>query len=378
MTDTAPPGQHGCEREGGQERSQARGGVLLSVVVPARRCGAMLERSLAALRASESPGGEWELIVVDDASGDDTPAVAGRFADLVLRVEHGPRGPRGPAFARNRGARCARGEYIVFVDADVCVHPAALAGFASAFRTGPDVVAVFGAYDAAPAHCGVVSQYRNLLHHYVHVTNAGDAETFWAGCGAVRHSAFLAAGMFDEQRFPRPQIEDIELGVRLRAAGGRILLVPAIQGTHLKRWTLGRMIATDFHDRAVPWTQLLIESGSVIRGGSLNVSLAERVFTALAAVVVLAAGAALASESWIPLVAALAALASVVAGNATLIRWFARQRGVAFALRVIPLRLIFYAVSGAGAAWAIVGHVRRRGLRNRPRPAALAPVSPVR
>jgi hypothetical protein len=70
---------------------------------------------------------------------------------------------------------------------------------------------------------------------------------------------FLAIGGFDTVRFPRPQIEDIELGYRLRDAGGRIVLDPTVQGTHLKQWTFWRMLRTDVIDRGIPWMRLLLE-----------------------------------------------------------------------------------------------------------------------
>ena len=59
----------------------------------------------------------------------------------------------------------------------------------------------------------MVSQYRNLLHHFVHQHGHAEASTFWAGCGAIRRAAFDAVGGFDAARFPRPSIEDIELGL---------------------------------------------------------------------------------------------------------------------------------------------------------------------
>ena len=102
------------------------------------------------------------------------------------------------------------------------------------FRGGPTLTAVFGSYDDAPAEPGVVSQFRNLLHHHVHQQGAGEATTFWAGLGAVRADAFRAAGGFDAERYPLPSVEDIDLGTRLSRNGGRILLDPLIQGTHLK------------------------------------------------------------------------------------------------------------------------------------------------
>ena len=59
---------------------------------------------------------------------------------------------------------------------------------------------------------------------------AGEAQTFWAGLGAVRRERFLEAGGFDAGRYPAPAIEDIELGLRLTDAGHRILLDPADPG----------------------------------------------------------------------------------------------------------------------------------------------------
>ena len=331
--------------------------LTCSVIVPARQCAQMLLQSLPAIRASTLPRDCWELIVVDDGSTDDTAEMAAGFADRVLRLAGGP---LGPAAARNRGAEVARGTFLVFVDADVCIRPTVLAEFVNAFSEDDGIAAVFGAYDTEPRAPGLVSQYRNLLHHYVHLTNQGDADTFWAGCGAVRRSAFVSAGMFDEKRFPRPQIEDIELGYRLVAHGGRILLRPEIQGTHLKRWTLGRMLATDFKDRAVPWMLLLLGRGNAGRDGTLNIRHTEKILTALVglALVGMVLAAALVDARWLLL--SLACIVCVVLGNLALLRWFAERRGVWFALAVIPLRLAFYVVSGAGAVWAMFLHITGR------------------
>ena len=77
---------------------------------------------------------------------------------------------------------------MVFFDADVLVRPDTLTRYAVLFANEPTVAAAFGAYDDRPTEPGAVSQYRNLLHHFTHLSNAGEAYTFWAGCGAVRRS----------------------------------------------------------------------------------------------------------------------------------------------------------------------------------------------
>ena len=128
-------------------------------------------------------------------------------------------------------------------------------------RPTPRLVAVFGSYDDQPADPAPVSRFRNLLHHHVHSSSPGPAETFWAGLGAIRRDAFLAAGGFDAARYPEPAIEDIELGTRLVADGASIVLDPQIRGTHLKRWSLTSMVRTDLVRRGIPWVQLQLESG---------------------------------------------------------------------------------------------------------------------
>jgi hypothetical protein len=164
----------------------------------------------------------------------------------------------GPAQARNLGARHASGDLLVFVDSDVAVHSDAFTRIRAHFEADPALTAVFGSYDDEPAGPGLVSSFRNLLHHHVHHEGAGTAATFWAGLGAVRRDAFEANGGFDEQRFSRPSVEDIDLGLRLTAAGARIELDSSIQGTHLKEWTLASMLWTDFVARGIPWTALVL------------------------------------------------------------------------------------------------------------------------
>ena len=65
-------------------------------------------------------------------------------------------------------------------------------------------------------------------------------------------------GGFDERRFVHPSIEDVELGARLVAAGGKIRLVPEAQGKHCKDWTLLQVWRTDILRRAYPWSCLLM------------------------------------------------------------------------------------------------------------------------
>ncbi len=157
----------------------------LSVVVPVRNGGRDFERCLQRLRDSILT--DFELIVVDDGSTDDSAATraAGR----------GDRPP--PARPARTGRRPQPGgpgrdlaHSIFFLDADVAVHPETLGG-PRPVRARPSLSALFGSYDDSPAAPGVVSQYRNLLHHFVHQQGVfrdeiRPAHTFWTGCGVIR------------------------------------------------------------------------------------------------------------------------------------------------------------------------------------------------
>lgn len=340
----------GAEPKGGTRDGGSS--PFLSVIMPVHRAADLLPETMGALAASDLPREEWELIAVDDASGDDTPVVAAAFADAVIRL---PERPQGPAYARNRGVEVARGDCLVFIDADVRVHPDTLRRIADIFRERPDVDALFGSYDDRPPAPGIVSRFRNVMHHYVHQQNAGEAETFWAGCGAIRREAFEEAGGYDEWRFPRPQIEDIELGRRLRRLGRRILLRPEIQVTHLKRWTFRDVLRTDFAHRGVPWSRLLVQEGSGPGGKALNLRAKEKICTGLAAV---AALSVVAVALWrLPglLRVGAAALGMVAVLNLGFYRALARSGGWWFPFAAFPLHVLYYLTNTVSAVsgWAV-------------------------
>ena len=266
--------------------------VSVTAIMPVYNGLGYMTESLPPLLALVEEGRLSEVLVVDDGSTDGSGAwAAGRGARVLKSA-----GRVGPGAARNQAAREARGDVVLFVDADVVIHPDAVDHLRKALES-PDVVAVFGSYDDAPPDPAFASQYMNLRHHHVHHEAAGEASTFWAGCGAVRKEAFLACGGYDAERFGRPSVEDIELGYRLRRAGGRIRLVPEMQGTHLKQWTAWSVIHTDVVCRALPWSRMLLREPEAV--SDLNAGAAERVKALLAGLLVLSIPAALLGGLWL-------------------------------------------------------------------------------
>ncbi len=326
---------------------------LISVVVPAHDAELLLPYCLGAIVSSDLPRAQWELIVVDDASRDATAAIAAGIADKVVELNGQP---RGPAFARNRGFEAARGNIVAFVDADVCIHPDVLRRFAALFRDDDLLGAVLGSYDDEPSVPAFVSQYRNLLHHYVHQRNAGYARSFWAGCGAVRREPFIEAGMFDENRYGRPQIEDVELGYRMHDKGHRLLLDPSILGTHRKRWTLGGMIRSDFSHRGVPWTHLLLERGEFLGGQSLSVDTGEKLSVAMVGVLAICVLLLGAFHNMAAVSATILCLVVLLVLNRRLIGWYLEKRGVRFAAGAFAMHIVYHATNVASVAYGAVTH----------------------
>ncbi len=305
----------------------------LSVVIPASNAPMTLDACLAGARAGLRA--DDEVIVVDDFD------------------------VRSPSRLRNLGASRAQGEVLVFVDADVVLHEDALERLRVAFADDQELVAVFGSYDEHPPP-GTVSSFRNLLHHNVHHEGAGDAETFWAGLGAIRREPFLAVGGFDIERFPRPMLEDVELGMRMTDAGLRIKLMPQIQGRHLKSWTLSAMLMSDLRERGIPWTRLLIERKSV--PNTLNLGWPHRL-SALTVVVSIVATVGLRRPAALP-----AGAAVLVWINRRFYGVLYRHGGPKLLVAGVGLHALHHLAAVSALPLGIIAHIRRGGSTPRPEP----------
>jgi hypothetical protein len=296
--------------------------VRLTAVVPATDRPPGLPRVRATIQAAEAA--PEELIVVELPEGSSAAA------------------------ARNAAARRATGDVLVFVDSDVLVHHDTFRRIRERFDRDPGLTAIFGSYDDAPECRNVVSTFRNLLHHHVHQQSTGPALTFWSGLGAIRRDAFLAAGGFDRDR---RAIEDIELGMRLVAAGARVELDAAVLGTHVKSWSLARMVRTDLRVRGVPWVSLLLRRR--LLPATLNLGWRHRL-SAVASLTLLA-GVALLE----PLVAS-GALAALVGLNRSFYALLWRTAGPRVALAGPPLHVLHLLTAAAAIPLGVAVHARSR------------------
>lgn len=320
---------------------------FLSIIVPVYNGGYAFIYCLSAIEQSKFKN--WELIVVDDSSTDHSAIIAEKFGATVLKTN----GRLGPGAARNLGAQAASGEYLCFIDADCEVHSDTLTNLVQTLKHRPEIDAIFGSYDDAPKATNFVAQYKNLFHHYVHQNGNEEASTFWAGCGAVKRSTFLTNGGFDVQRYQRPSIEDIDLGYRIRQAGGKIYLAKQVQVKHHKAWDMKSLIKTDVLDRGIPWTKLLLsnKSGFV---NELNLQISSRISVAATYVLLILLLASL-YKNEITLLALFTATLLLLL-NLNVYRFFYEKRGFLFTIRAIFMHWLYYFYSGVAFICGALPH----------------------
>lgn len=247
----------------------------VTIVMPAYNASAHLKKTVPAALAAAARVPGTRFVLVNPGSTDDTAEVAKALGAEVFSLPH----RAGPALARNVGVKECDSEVILFIDSDCVAHPDVVERTQQHFAEDPELVSLIGSYDSDPPEKNFFSQYMNLRHHVTHQHANRDRAGFWAGCGAVRLSAFNQVGGFDPERYPMPMIEDIDLGIKLLPLGN-CKLDPNMHVTHLKLWTMRGVIETDIKCRAIPWGKLILETGEV--PNDLNLRWGQRVSAMLA------------------------------------------------------------------------------------------------
>lgn len=227
----------------GQRKS---GGLQISVVVPTYRRPELLSKCLDSLAEQDMRPDGYEVVVIDDGSGDGTQAVLREHSEgwANLRWFTQPVN-RGPAAARNRGVVEAIAPLILFIDDDIVATPDLVSRHAAFYEAcDDDAVGVVGHVSWLPEL--PVSDFMRWLDsttlQFAFESMApGQVEHPWEAfytCNLSLPRRMLEdAGGFDE-RFPYPAFEDIDMGLRLARAGFRLVYVPAALAWHSRAVTL--------------------------------------------------------------------------------------------------------------------------------------------
>ncbi|MFC1576914.1 glycosyltransferase family 2 protein [Candidatus Omnitrophota bacterium] len=208
--------------------------MKFSVIIPVRNAQDTLKPCLDAVFSSENR--DLEVILVDDNSADRSRAIAGRYPCKIVALKEN----KGTAIARNIGKEHARGETLVFLDADAVIKKNSLNIIDKDFAHGSDIVAVTGILSKECPHKNFFSQYKNLYMHYIFRRCPRFIDFLYGSIVAIKKDDFLP---FNEQF---KITDDTELGQRYKRLNKKILLDPELEVTHLKKYDLKSIIRNDF------------------------------------------------------------------------------------------------------------------------------------
>ena len=324
-------------------------GMTVSVVIPVFNAAPTLEHCLGALQTqTRTPN---EIIVVDDGSTDETIHVAEHCGARVIRQQQ-----QGPASARNRGAQSARGEILLFTDADCEPSPEWIERMSTPFAD-PRIVATKGTYRTRQHQLIARLVQLEYEFRYERMARFSQIDFVDSHAAGYRRTVLLQSGGFDTAFPTSTSAEDIDLSFRLARQGYRMIFVPQAWVWHQHPVALDKHL---LRKAKYGWWRALLylRYPDKIRGDTHTAPVLKTQFALLALLVVSLLGALV----WQPMLAGIAMLALLVLLLTTLpfVGW-AWSRDVAVALAWIPITLLRVVVQGAGLALGLIYY----GLLNR-------------
>lgn len=205
------------------ESKRTHESVKISVIVPAYNAADTIADCLAALQKQTRPPDE--IIVVDDGSTDETVGTAQMFGVCVLKQTH-----RGPAAARNLGVQAARGDIVMFTDADCVPHADWIEQMQKPF-SDPKVVGVKGAYSSKQKQLIARLVQLEFEDKYDRMRQYKTIDFIDTYSAAYRRDVFVALGGFNEI-FPTASVEDVEFSFRIAERNLRLVFAPRAQVQH--------------------------------------------------------------------------------------------------------------------------------------------------
>ncbi len=220
--------------EGSVARDRPVDTARLSVVIPTYGGGVRLATTLSAVMSSETTALDGvEVIVVDDGSPEPVAPVLAEYLGAapipltIIRQENA-----GPAAARNRGFRAARGEIVLFLDDDVEIPPDLIAGHAAAHRHWPNSV-VWGRCVLPPGSSVMRDTLERLGGDWTDVTEEyRRVSSLASGHLSVERDTFAARGSVYAEELRTPAAEEYELAHRVRQEGIRVVFASRLVALH--------------------------------------------------------------------------------------------------------------------------------------------------
>lgn len=213
----------------------------LSLIIPLYNGENYIEQCLDAALLQDYPN--YEIIVVDDASTDDSLSLIEKYSVEIVRMSQNS----GAAAARNAGAKQADSKYCVFIDSDVVIPRDALSRIKRSHDIHPEIAIVVGDYSENSMHLNFISDYKNL--ELVYRGSTGDEYKKYAASYFlfIRKEDYLKAGGFNENLKGTTTAEDIDFGLRVCRGEARVFYDRSLTVDHLKTYTFYEMLQTNYH-----------------------------------------------------------------------------------------------------------------------------------
>lgn len=242
---------------------------MISIIIPTYNSAARLRLLLKSIYNGSNSTEDFETIVVDDCSADETLAVVKEFPLVkLLKLDI----QSGPAFARNFGARKAKGNILFFTDADTVLFPDTLANTKRVLSNNPGIKCFLGNYDKVPANSGFMPRYKALLEYSEEIrlikNDNFEYTSFAPRPGIVYKDVFFEIGGFNTG-YKGADIEDMEFGYRV-SKKYIIKFSPEIKIKHNYPDTLIKEIKP-FARRCFLYARLLIYRKKVDKAGEASV-----------------------------------------------------------------------------------------------------------
>ncbi len=224
---------------------------MISIVIPTYNASRFMPNLLFSIFNQEVE--DMEVIIVDDCSTDNTVEVVRQYPVRVIRMEKNG----GPARARNRGVKEAKGDIIFFLDSDVIVLDGTVREVKDYFEKKSGASCVIGVCATEPLNHGFVPKYMAMFE-YIHLLGArgNKVSVFAPRCGAIKKELFLRAGGYDES-YRGADVEDFELARRIIRID-TIMLNPDMLVRHQFVNNVGEAVRNYFK-RAVMWLHLFLK-----------------------------------------------------------------------------------------------------------------------
>jgi len=219
---------------------------LVTVVAPTYNEERYIEQFAACMAAQDFPGRDFEVLIVDGGSGDRTREMVRAIVarDPRFRLVDNP--GRFQPQARNVGVRNACGEYILMADVHAEYPPDYIRASVEAVKqtgawlVGPILTTAPGAATRVARAIAIVQSHRFGVGNSEFRIGKEAREVDTVAFGCIRRATFEKVGLYHELL---PRHEDNEMHGRLRRAGGKIMVTPAIRATYYARPTVRLLLA---------------------------------------------------------------------------------------------------------------------------------------